>query len=396
MLKVILVHSVYLSHKNGANTVINLLLNSKEQFAKNGINIRYLAPNESKFVANGRGLRVRLRKFLSSCVKKALFIMAQKFDWAVKRMIQVKDQRPGEIIAKRYISEKPSADEVVFFHSLFACYYYLKNRNEKQHVVLVLHTNGEPFKMQRIYYERLENSAYFKEMLVMERYVLENVDRIVFVAQKPREVFLQLHSYISPERVCYIYNGVENKRLPKKVSKLQQGTPIEICCVASITNRKGQHLIVEALEKMSQKPNVHFTFVGDGSDKKKLEEQVRNNGLQDFIKFVGVTNNVDSYLLQSDAFILPSEDEGLPMAIIEAMRAALPIISTPVGGIPELLSDGYNGVMIEPSVMSVVNFLENVDNCEWERMGLNSRKLFEEKFTVEKMVDEYSKILHFE
>ncbi len=392
--KVTLLHSVYLTHKNGANTVIRLLLENKERFKKNGIDINWLAPDDTKYSPQVGGLRAIIRKRISKLIKDGLIKLAKHFEWAVKKVLYVQEQRSGEMIAKRYLSTNPSKDEVVFIHTFFTCYYYLKYRTVDQHVVLVLHTNGEPFKMQRIYYPKLEGSAFYKELLNMERYVLEEVDKIVFVAQKPREVFINYHPFVDPTKVFYVYNGVNFKVVPSK-REIAPQKPLEICCVASITPRKGQHFIIEALESMEKKPNVHFTFVGDGSDRIRLTEKVEAAGLKQYASFVGVCNNVDTYLNKSDIYILPSEDEGLPMAILEAMRASLPIVSTPVGGIPELLTDGYNGVIIHPSVDSVRNFLGNIRSYEWGLMGKNSRQLFEEKFTVDKMVDEYSKLLKF-
>ncbi len=393
-MKVTLIHSVYLSHKNGANTVIRLLLGNKDRFQKNGIELKGIAPDENTYSTEEGGMYARLRKDVSTFIKNILIRLSQHFEWAVKKTMYLREQRSGEMMAKQYIGSNPCQDEVAFFHTLFTCYYYLKNRKVKQHVVLVLHTNGEPFKMQRIYYSKLEGSSFYQELLDIEHYVLENVDRIVFVAKKPREVFIETHPYIDPQKVYYVYNGVESFE-PLYRERKKSEEKMEICCVASITPRKGQHFIIEALESMERKPNVHFTFVGDGSDRIVLEEIVRNNGLQDYVVFVGVSNDVERHLRNSDAYILPSEDEGLPMAILEAMRASLPIISTPVGGIPEMVKDGYNGVLIQPSSESVRVFLDHISSFDWFTMGNNSRKVFEEMFTVERMVDEYSKILTF-
>ena len=391
--KVKLIHSVYLSHKNGANTVINLLLGSTEQFSKNGIDISYLAPEEGIYSEVNGGLKGKLRKRVSKVLKDSLSYFAKTNDWAVKKALQIKEERQGEIMARKYLSQNPPAEEVAFFHTFFSCYYYLKERHTKQHVVLVLHTNGESFKMARIYYPRLEKTSYYQELLEKEKYVLENVDRIVFVAQKPREIFLSQHPYVNPDKVFCVYNGVKNYTIQHK--RAGKNGVIEVCCVASISNRKGQHFIVDALNNMNPKPKVHFTFVGDGADKVNLEKQVVAKGLQDYITFAGVTSDVDSFLGKSDIYILPSEDEGLPMAILEAMRASLPIVSTPVGGIPELLTNGYNGMMIRPSIEGVKEFLEQINQIDWKEMGENARRLFEERFTVEKMVDGYSKILTF-
>ena len=140
---------------------------------------------------------------------------------------------------------------------------------------------------------------------------------------------------------------------------------------------------------------MHFTFVGDGISRAQLEKDVKDSGLNGYVTFIGVTNNVDEYLKNSDIYILPSEDEGLPMAIIEAMRASLPIISTSVGGIPEMIENGINGLLIAPNADSIVNVLEHIEDCDWLSMGQCARRTFEDKFTLEKMLRGYSTILKF-
>ena len=83
------------------------------------------------------------------------------------------------------------------------------------------------------------------------------------------------------------------------------------------------------------------------------------------------------------------------MAIIEAMRASLPIISTSVGGIPEMIENGINGLLIAPNADSIVNVLEHIEDCDWLSMGQCARRTFEDKFTLEKMLRGYSTILKF-
>lgn len=115
--------------------------------------------------------------------------------------------------------------------------------------------------------------------------------------------------------------------------------PLEICCVGSVSKRKGQDMIVEALVKMSpvQREKVHFTIVGDGTLRGELEKLCFEKGISKYIDFIGVSNQVENYLLRSDIFMLPSRDEGFPISILEAMRAGLPIISTNIAGIPEMV-----------------------------------------------------------
>ena len=398
MQRVRLIHSVYGAHKNGANTVINSLLNSKERFLENGIEIESLRPNGSFRDSSVETVPVGIKKFrnrLVDAVKKWLTDKAQTFGCAAVLLMYISEQRSAKKIVKRYFKEKYNQGDVLFFHTFFTCFYYLKYRKNYQPVVLVLHTNGEPFKMQRIYYKALEGSNYYQKLLRKEEEVLKKVDRIVFVANAPRQKFLECHPYISPEKVFCVYNGISKNN---GAATTEPHKPLEVVCVASITERKGQHYIIEALLSLGKLNDysVHFTFVGDGSDRQRLEQMVKENHLDKYCTFVGVTNDVARYLKQSDVYILPSEDEGLPMAILEAMRAYLPIVSTPVGGIPEMVEDGYNGMLIEPSKEGVLKFIEKLNDTDWRQMGQNARMVFEEKFTIEKMVDNYSRILTFE
>jgi glycosyltransferase involved in cell wall biosynthesis len=205
---------------------------------------------------------------------------------------------------------------------------------------------------------------------------------------------LNLNPEIDKNKVFYIYNGVED--FPES-KKMKIHTPIEICCVGSIADRKGQQFIVEALKRLTkvERSLIHFSLLGDGAMKIPLEKECQLHGLQQAISFVGETKDVQLYLNKSDIFILPSKDEGLPMAIIEAMRSSLPIISTRVGGIPEMIEHGYNGILIEPNAEALYHVLKDINKYDWLLMGANSRKVFDEKFSGSRMVKEYASILTF-
>lgn len=395
MIKVSLVHNVYLSLKNGANTVICALLSSAELFAENGILLTAVVPDKFSTRIFDKG-QISFKDRVRNWITNTLIVFSKHSSLAAIIIFYIRVQRSGKIIAKRYInSENHKNDDVVFFHTLFSCYYFLKYRkSKKQKIVMVLHTNGETFKMSKISYPALSRSFYYKKLLEMEKFTLQQVDRISFVSKASKDNFLQLHPNINPEKVYYIYNGL--KEFPI-IERRNLHFPLEIVCVASISDRKGQHYIVNALKELNEdvRNKVHFTFVGDGVSREHLEKEVKENCLMKYITFVGVTNKVEEYLKNSDIYILPSEDEGLPMAIIEAMRASLPVISTPVGGIPEMITHEYNGLLIEPNVDSIQSLISHIDQYDWLKFGRNSRKIFEEKFSLDRMVKEYSQILNF-
>lgn len=395
MIRVTLVHCVFLSLKNGANTVMRALLSSTDQFSEQGIALRSLTPDKFSTRIIDKET-ICLKDKLRNIITETLITLSKRSRLAAAAIFYIREQRSAKIIAKRYIaSENYKNDDVVFFHTLFPCYYFLKYRtSQKQKIVMVLHTNGETFKMSKIYYPALGKSRYYKKVLQMEEFTLQHADRINFVSKASRENFLQLHPDLDPKKVFYIYNGIENC---PAIIRTHLHTPLEVVCVASISERKGQHYIVDALKTVddSMRGKVHFTFVGDGISREQLERDVKDNGLEKYITFAGVTNKVEEYLKQSDIYILPSEDEGLPMAIIEAMRASLPIISTPVGGIPEMIDQESNGLLIEPTVESFSSLICRIDQFDWLKMGRNARKTFEERFLLEKMVEGYSEILRF-
>ena len=76
------------------------------------------------------------------------------------------------------------------------------------------------------------------------------------------------------------------------------------------------------------------------------------------------------------------------------MRQGLPIISTRVGGIPEMIIEGETGFLIEPSKEGVKDFLMNLDKYDWKKMGDNSKRLFDEWFSLHSMVNGYSEVFH--
>lgn len=394
--KVTLIHNSWIAAYNGGNTVMRFLLESKQAFEKENIAIcqctldtlipRSFATNDPKSISTKYKLRSSAR-----IVFNWLSLHHAYFTWIFFRLNTF---RTSKKVVDYYLSSNPSENEVAFFHTIIPCYFYLKERTKKQPTVLVMHTNGDAFQMERIYYPKLEKSKYYKRLLEMYQYTIENVDRINFVAEEPRLNFLRLHPEIDPQKVFYIHNGVSDK---PEIVRTSIGSPIEICCVGSISDRKGQQFIVDALKKLTieERNQIHFTLLGDGSMLIALEEEAAQSGIAAFITFAGVRSDVENYLRKSDIFILPSKDEGLPIAILEAMRASLPIISTPVGGIPEMLKDGYNGVMMEPNAEALYNILKNINSYDWLTMGKNARLLFEEKFSGRKMVQNYAKLLSF-
>lgn len=134
------------------------------------------------------------------------------------------------------------------------------------------------------------------------------------------------------------------KRVAKAKRKIESKEPWHLCFVGNISRLyKGQDILIEAVSDCVHKGmNLGLTIIGHGRLVPELKEQARQLGISDNVKFSGrlkAGKEVFEQLDKADVFILPSRQEGLPRAMVEAMARAMPCIGSSVGGIPELLAD---------------------------------------------------------
>lgn len=337
-----------------------------------------------------------------SKLKKAVYsylrMHAQTNNVFAKHLCKVKSEQNRRLV-DYYISLGRTPD-VIQFHSDEECYFYLKNRKEhKAKTVMFLHTDGYPYKMLLSYYSRLEKTKYFEEYKRRYEWTVANVDEIVFIAKIGQSNFLRLFPNRSLENTNVIINGIDDftaeQRETFNLIKKNFVSPFKyrLCCTGTINSRKGHRIIVEALHRLDNDllSQIHVDFMGDGSERPVLEALLKEYGLENNVTFLGMVPNVDVYkhLAENNVYILMSRNEGLPISIIEAMRAGLPVISTNVSGIPELVEVGYNGYLLNPDVDELVGLLSKIGSFDIEAMGLASRTRFEKEFTFERMEEEF-------
>jgi glycosyltransferase involved in cell wall biosynthesis len=118
-------------------------------------------------------------------------------------------------------------------------------------------------------------------------------------------------------------------------------------CVGRLAPQKNPFLLVRAFAALND-PRAHLVLVGDGTLQSSLSDYVRHQGLEGRIHLLGKRDDVAECLAASDVFILASNWEGNPLAVMEAMAAGLPVISTAVGGVPELVPSGLCGTLVPP------------------------------------------------
>jgi len=393
MKKVDILFGGWLAAPNGAAYVVNSLVQSKDIFSQLDIELdswtldNIIPRSFDEYKAKRIPLIKRTLLSLKSKVKKIIANRAKE-SLLFTRIELYKSFKIAEMVGKSYARKQEN--NIVFVHDIFTCYYYLKHRKNKVKTFLILHSNGESFSMLLEYYPVLKDSRMLERLKSIEKYVIDEVDSIGFVANNPKQNFIRLHPEINPKKVTFVYNGLNDINI---LPHTQIHNPIEICCVGSITNRKGQDLIVDAMLSLSEfeRKKLHFTLIGDGPIRNQLETICTTNKLP--ITFVGYSKKINEFLQKADIFILPSRDEGFPISILEAMREGLPVISTNVAGIPEMIDDGINGLLAQPTVSSLVKIFKNINTYDWVKMGKNSRDIFLRKFQLSKTIESYSKIL---
>lgn len=155
--------------------------------------------------------------------------------------------------------------------------------------------------------------------------------------------------------VPVVYNGTELSRCVVK-ERYDLGQQVNLLHIGRFNPQKNHARVVEAFALLCQRyPRCHLNLVGDGESRQDIQELAQKRGVADKITFAGVQSNVYPYLAQADLFLLPSDYEGIPMTIIEAMGTGLPIVATAVGGVPDMLRDGESGLLVPCDVEAVAN-----------------------------------------
>lgn len=393
-MKVDLIYSKNLSDKTGASTVMRLLNGCKSSFGKYGFELDAIArehiTKSNPEVSNAPN-KINYSKGFKTKAIQLLANMARTRPSAALLLAYIQSIRAAQKIV-RYAKKEVKTGDILFFHELYTAYYYLKFFGKNNPVVIVYHNDGCGNKLLEDRYQNFRGSYFDRLLNHMTEFVNQRADFIGFVSKCSLENFQKLNPAIAQERLFYAHNGIPSEPQIKRSHKL----PIEIVCVATVIESKGQCFIIDALCKFKRNnepfPNVHISIVGGGPLLPNLLSQVEENALGDMVTFHGASNNVKEHLAVADIFILPSTSEGLPMSILEAMSMSLPIVSTPNGGIPETVVDGETGLLISPSTEGVYKFLKEIENYDWVSMGEKSYQYFTENFSIENMVSAYSEI----
>lgn len=237
-----------------------------------------------------------------------------------------------------------------------------------------------------------------------------NLDLYITVSESDRQCLLR--SNIPDEKIALIYNSVQSQLSLIKsqrewlVNKFNLPHTHKICtCVGRLVKVKGHDIFIEAVKKISETDSeTHFLIVGEGDFRKYLELKIQDLHLEKRITLVGHQDRDTVYaiLKSSDIFVMPSRYEGTPIALLEAAALGIPIVSTHVGGIPELVTNDVHAILVTPNrhdelATAIQKLLK--DNEFAEKISRNAKERVHQKFGLEHQLDltwqAYQKAVYF-
>jgi glycosyltransferase involved in cell wall biosynthesis len=182
-------------------------------------------------------------------------------------------------------------------------------------------------------------------------------DRVIAVSEKTRLHYLQSGG-LPHDKVITLYNGVDISRF-KNIDATQTAElrrelqlPLNsriIMTVAVLREPKGIQFMIRALpEILEQCPDVHYLIVGDGVHRAALSDLAAGLTIKNHITFAGHRTDIPNLLACCDIFILPTLKDALPTVLMESLAAEKPIVASDVGGVPEIIENGVNGLLVEP------------------------------------------------
>lgn len=219
---------------------------------------------------------------------------------------------------------------------------------------------------------------------IVAKLSLSCIRSFVCVSEKSRDEF-SVNYLVPKNKIRVVYNGVYIKR---SFDDAKPRSGFVIGTVSRLTRNKGVEILTDAFLKLAAEfKDLKLLIVGDGPIRKDLEEKAA--GLKDRIVFAGHQDDVFPMLNIMDVFVMPSLSESMPFSLMEAMSCGLPVISTRVGGVPELINDGSSGILVPSgsadSIRDAVSGLIK-DREKMSMLGKNARERIVERFSIDKMI----------
>ena len=191
---------------------------------------------------------------------------------------------------------------------------------------------------------------------ILDRIASHGVDHIIACSDAAKEILVN-YEKVDTRKITVIYNGTSiNKFRLQNIKQRQQMREnlkvvdkIVLTFTAHLRPEKGHKYLLEALSVIRiQYPHIYLLLIGDGVLRDELEALTRQLNIENNVRFLGYRADIPDLLSATDIYVHSSVNEGFGIAIIEAMAVGLPVVATNVGGIPEIIINDVNGMLVPP------------------------------------------------
>lgn len=241
---------------------------------------------------------------------------------------------------------------------------------------VIIHIHGAEYK--KFYAECNEKQkGYVKETLQL-------ADKIIVLSEEWKEFFKTL---VNEDKIEVVYNAIV---IPKDFNKSLDTE--KMLFLGRLGKRKGIYDLLDVMEKVCENHKNVKLYIGGDGEVEEVQKLIVEKKLENNVEYIGWTAGAkkDEYLRNCSFYVLPSYNEGMPMSVLEGMAYKNVTISTNVGGIPKVISNEENGIIIEPGDKDklyeyILKLLE--DRKLREKLSKNARKTMEEKFDINKTIN---------
>ncbi len=221
-------------------------------------------------------------------------------------------------------------------------------------------------------------------------------DRVVTISNGIRDVLLS--EGVAPERVVCVHSAVDVAKFDRQAERdwflKEFGLPSDakvLAVIAQLIYRKGHRHLFSALPEVLKKyPEAYVLLFGKGPLFDELQTQIQTLGFQDRVRLIGFRDDLDRVLPCLYGVVHPADMEGLGVSLLQAAAAGVPLIGTDAGGIPEIVRNGENGILIEPKKVDQLRDAILVllgDEDQAKQWGQTGKKIVSKEFSIEAMVE---------
>lgn len=233
----------------------------------------------------------------------------------------------------------------------------------------------------------------------LDRLVLGWMDAVVCVSEA--QAVKVRRAGVPPQRVLVIRNAIGTEEISEFDRAFRGQLEGAFChrprwivgAAGRLSPEKGMDQLVQAANAvLARIPDVGFVVFGDGSQRKQLEDQIHGFGLQGKFVLAGFRSDLGRLWPCLDVAVLPSWTEGMPVMVLEAMAAGVPVVATAVGGTPEVVDDGNNGYLVPPgSPIALADRIRDLleDEVVRRAMGLAGQEKIRRDFTFTRQAEAY-------